>query len=297
MDSFKDRIIQEWGKGGFSVFRETIWSSSLQHIDLPRIRNFLTKNNIDNVDVSLVIPQNGHNTHRMRWMKYYDKSGQCISSLREETIPDNSNNLKLTFCYTSKEEEQNNETQTIHTVNTLRLVFGVPIARELLIIRHFSNNQDDPLRHSDTDFASMFDTQSLNMFNNPDIEESKVIRIPNEATILLDKAFSQTFPAERFILMWLAFETIINSLPMTGSNGDKRKKFFKDILNSEIINIEVYRLFQLRCDMFKEGKISEPNIEKECWSLYSAIQLTIMEDCEQRQAFVSGYEKILSGKD
>lgn len=293
MDNFKNRIIQEWTKQGFSIFRETIWSSSLQQIDLPKIRNFLTKNDVNNVDVSLSIPQKGHNTHRMRWMKYYERSGQCMSSLREEPIPDNSNNLKLTFCYKNTEEEQNNETQIIQIVNTLRLIFGVPIARELLVMRHFSNNQNDPIRHSDTDFASMFDTQLLNMFNNPNIEESKVIKTPVEATILLDKAFSQTFPAERFILMWLAFETIINSLPVTGSNGDKRKKFFKDILKSEIINNEVYRLFQLRCDMFKEGKISNPDIEKECWSLYAAIQLTIMEDCPQRQAFLSGYENML----
>lgn len=292
-DNFKNRMIQEWGKHGFSVFRETIWSSSLQQVDLPKIRTFLTKNNVNNIDVSLVIPQKGHNTHRMRWVKYYERSGQCISSINEEFIPANSNNLKLTFCYRSKEEEQNNETQTVHTVNILRLVFGVPIARELLILRHFSNDISIPTQNSDTDFASMFDTQSLNMFNDPAIEESKIIKIPNEATILLDKAFSQTYPPERFILMWLAFEAIINSFSGKEENGKKRQKFFKDDLKSDVINEEVYRLFRRRCDMFKEGKISEPNIEKACWSLYAVIQLTIMENCEQRQAFVSGYEKIL----
>lgn len=226
--------------------------------------------------------------------EHYERSGQCMSSLREEPIPDNSNNLKLTFCYKNTEEEQNNETQIIQIGNTLRLIFGVPIARELLVMRHFSNNQNDPIRHSDTDFASMFDTQSLNMFNDPAIEESKVIKIPSEATILLDKAFSQTFPAERFVLMWLAFEAIINSFPGKGDNGNKRKSFFKDDLKSDVINEEVRRLFRLRCDIFKEGKISKPNIEKECWSLYAVIQLTIMENCEQRQAFISGYEKTLS---
>ena len=293
MDNFKNTIIQEWGKEKFSVFRETIWSSSLQQLDLPRVRNFLIKNNIDNVDVSLVIPQKGHNTHRMRWMKYYEKSGQCISSLKEEFIPDSSNNLKLTFCYSSEEDEQNNKTQTIHTVNTLRLIFGVPIARELLILRHFYNDDNAPIRFSDEDFASMFDTQSLNMFDNPAIEDSEVMKIPDEATILLDKAFSQTYPIERFILMWLAFETIINSFPGEGNNGTKRQNFFKNDLKSDVINDEVFRLFRVRCDMFKEGKIFKLNVEKECWSLYSVIQLTIMKNCPQRQAFLSGYEKIL----
>lgn len=292
MDNFKNTMIQEWGQRGFTVFRETIWSSSLQQIDLQRVRNFLTKNNIKNVDVSLAIPQN-NDTYRMRWAKHYERSGQCISSIREVSIPANSNNLKLTFCYKSKEEEQKYETQTVHTVNILRLVFGVPIARELLIIRHFYNDKNDPVFHSDKDFASMFDTQSLNMFDNPAIEKSEVIKIPEEATILLDKSFSQTYPPERFVLMWLAFEAIINSFPGKEKNGDKRKKFFKETLNSDVINDEVYRLFNIRNDIFKEGKVSESIIEKACWSLYAAIQLTIMKNCKQRQAFLSGYEKIL----
>ena len=131
------------------------------------------------------------------------------------------------------------------------------------------------------------------MFDAPAIEDAEVMKMPDEATILLDKAFSQTYPAERFILMWLAFETIINSLPGEETNGKKRQKFFNDDLKSDIINNEVHRLFRLRNDIFKEGKIFKPDIEKECWSLYSVMQLTIMRNCPQRQAFLSGYEKIL----
>ena len=153
MDNFKNTIIQEWRKHGFSVFRETIWTSSLQQTDLQRVRHFLSKNDINNIDVSLVIPQN-NDTNRMIWAKHYDRSGQCISSIKEYPIQANSNNLKLTFCYESKEKEQNNEIQTVRTVNILRLVFGVPIARELLIIRHFFNDNKTPTRHSDKDFAS-----------------------------------------------------------------------------------------------------------------------------------------------
>lgn len=293
MDNFKNTVIQEWGKHGFSVFKETIWSSSLQQKNLSKIRCFFKQNDIENVDVSIVIPQTD-DTPRMRWAKHYEKSGKCISKIKDEFIPVNSNNLKLTFCYRSKQEEKENETQTVYIVNILRLIFGVPIARELLIIRHFSNDNADPTRQSDTDFASMFDTQSLNMFPEPPIEKSKVIEVPVEATILLDKAFSQTYPAERFVLMWLAFEAIVNSLSLDGGNGDKRKKFFKECLKSDAINDEVFRLFRLRCDLFKEGKISDSSLEKDCWSLYAAIQLTIMKDCKQRQAFISGYEQALA---
>jgi len=293
MDPFKERVIQEWGTQGYSFFSETIWSSSLQQKDLPRIRKFLINAAIDNADVSLVSPPDSA-TPRQRWSKHYDVSGQCISLLREEFIPGGSNNLKLTFCYTKSEDRHGGHTNEIHTINILRLVFGVPIARELLLTRNFSNDTCDPALSSDLGFASYFDTQSLNFFNNPDIENAKIRQLPAETTILIDKAFSQTFPIERFVLMWLAFEAIISSLPINGSNGEKRKKYFARELGSQKINEEIHRLFNTRCDIFKQGKFSSDQIEKDCWSLYAAIQLAILEECDQRKAFVSGYESTLN---
>lgn len=292
MDAFKERIIEEWGAQGFSFFSETIWSSSLQQKDLPRIRKFLSNAAICNADVSLVRPPDS-STPRHRWSKHYDASGQCISLMREEFIPEGSNNLKLTFCYKTSEDKQSGHTHEIHTINILRLIFGVPIARELLLTRSFSNDTCSPTHNSDVGFASYFDTQSLNIFNSPDIENSKIRQLPAESTILIDKAFSQTFPIERFVLMWLAFEAIISSLPITGSNGDKRKKYFAQELGSQKINEEILRLFNTRCDIFKQGKFSSDQIEKDCWSLYAAIQLAILEDCDQRKAFMLGYESTL----
>jgi len=99
LEGFKNRIIDEWGKQGFSAFRETVWSSSLQQDDLSTIRHFLTNNNVNHIDVSLIVPQDD-STNRMKWVKHYERSGQCVSSLRQEFIPANSNNLKLTFCRT-----------------------------------------------------------------------------------------------------------------------------------------------------------------------------------------------------
>lgn len=292
MDPFKERIVQAWAPLGYSFFSETIWSSSLQRKDLPRIRKFLANTAIDNADVSLVSPPDS-TTPRQRWSKHYDASGQCISLLREEFIAEGSNNLKLTFCYTSSEQLHEAHTNEIHTINILRLVFGVPIARELLLTRSFANDTSQPAHSSDIGFASYFDTQSLNLFSNPDIENAKIRQLPTEITILLDKAFAQTFPIERFVLMWLAFEAIISSLPINGSNGDKRKKYFAQELGSQKINKEIHRLFNTRCDIFKQGKFSSDQIEKDCWSLYAAIQIAILEECDQRQAFISGYEGTL----
>lgn len=291
MDKFRDRIIKEFGSYGFKFFRETIWSSSLQHADLPRIRNFLLKNNFKYIDVSLVRPQDDK-TCRMRWSTHYQQSGQCISTMHEVPIPAESNNLKLTFSYTSAEMRHNSRAQTIVVANALRLVFGVPVARELVITRYFSMGKEEAEFFSDEGYASKFDTQELNMFNNPAIEQAELIDVPEEAAILLDKSFSQTYPSERFILMWLAFEAIIHSIIEKGNNGEKRQMFFKDILKSDIANDEVYRLFKLRCVLFKEGQSPSQyiEIENDCWSLYAAIQISIMKDCEQRRAFLSGYE-------
>lgn len=293
MDPFKKRIIQEWGVQGYSFFSETIWSSSLQQKDLARIRKFLTNALICNADVSLVRPSDS-NTPRQRWSKHYDETGQCKSLLREEFIPEGSNNLKLTFCYRNSEDKHDGHMNEIHAINILRLVFGVPIARELLLTGSFSNDTAQSVYSSEVGFASYFDTQSLNLFNSPDIENAKIRQLPAETTILIDKAFSQTFPIERFILMWLAFEAIISSLPIKGSNGDKRKKYFAQELGSQAINKEIHRLFNTRCDIFKRGKFSSDQIEKDCWSLYAAIQLVILEECDQRKAFILGYENTLS---
>ena len=292
MDKFRDRIIKEFGSYDFKFFRETIWSSSLQLADLPRVRNFLSKNNFKYIDVSLVRPQDDK-TYRMRWSTHYQQSGQCISSMHEVPIPAESNNLKLTFCYATSEMRHDCRAQTIVVANALRLVFGVPVARELIITRYFSKDKKESDFFLDEGYASLFDTQELNMFNNPAIEEAELLKIPEEAAMLLDKSLAQTYPSERFILMWLAFEAIIHSVIDKGSNGEKRKNYFKYILKSDIANDEVYRLFNVRCTIFKEGQSSGQNIENDCWSLYAALQLSIMKNCEQRRAFLSGYENSL----
>lgn len=52
--------------------------------------------------------------------------------------------------------------------------------------------------------------------------------------------------------MWVSFEAIINSIYLSDNNGNKRVKYFKEELKSNIVNDEVYRLFKLRCAVFKE---------------------------------------------
>ena len=102
-----------------------------------------------------------------------------------------------------------------------------------------------------------------------------------------------SFPNERFILMWLAFEAIMRSHPGRAENGKKREKLFKDELKSDIVSKEVLRLFKLRNNAFKESRFSHPHFDQECWSLYAVLQLAIMKDCPQRSAFLSGYENTL----
>lgn len=286
---FHERIAEEFGQQGMKFFRETVWSSSLQKVDLPRIRKFLAKNSFEAIDVALSLPIDD-SAFRMRWATHYLADGQCISTMVQVPIPKDSNYLKLTFGYPNKAMRESSQPQTIVVANALRLVFGVPVARELIQSTLFGENEETATQ-SDEGFASVFDTQSLNLFTDPSIEDAALIHIPEEAAFLLHKAFGQTYPGERFILMWLAFETIINAVIDTGSNGRKREEYFKVVLGSDIANTEVHRLFNLRCALFKEGRLINSNsIEEESWALYAALQLAVMKESEQRRAFLSGFE-------
>jgi hypothetical protein len=292
MDSFRLRLLSEWSAKGYKFFEETVWSSSIQKADLPKVNNLLKTNGFDNVDVSLINPPDDK-TCRMRWNRHYETSGQCVSVMHQIPIPAHSNHLKLTFAYISEEARQEHRNQIIVAANVLRLVFGVPIARELIFDTKFSDKKLDVGISSDVGYASPFDTQNLNMFEAPPIEEATLIAIPEEAAILLDKAFAQPFPDERFILMWLAFEAVMHSHPGRAENGKKREKYFREELKSVIVNQEVFRLFQLRNDVFKEGRFSNPQIDQECWNVYAVLQLAIMKDCPQRTAFLAGFENTL----
>ncbi|WP_293761195.1 hypothetical protein [uncultured Aquitalea sp.] len=287
--TFRQRIAEELSQQGMKFFRETVWSSSLQRVDLPRVRKLLATNGFEAVDVTLFSPMDD-SAFRMRWATHYLADGQCVSAMVQVPILKNSNHLKLTFGYPDKDTRESSRPKMIVVANALRLVFGVPVARELIQITLFGENEE-PTTQSDEGFASVFDTQEINLFNDPAIEDAALIHLPEEAAFLLDKAFGQAYPGERFILMWLAFETIINAVIANGRNGQKREAYFRGELGSDIANAEVHRLFKLRCDLFKEGRLINSNsIEDDCWALYAALQLAVMKESELRRAFLSGFE-------
>lgn len=291
----RKKLISEWGAEGVTYFEESIWSSSIKYSDLQRIRDFLKVNNFKYFDISIVRPQDDL-TERMKFRTHYSEDGQCFSTNYGITVPKNSNNLKLTIGLEGEVKNQECQDKTLYIINSLRIIFGIPIARELMLVTSFDSINYDVAGHSsELGYASKFDVQDLNLYEH--IEYSKIRYIPIEASILLDKAFEQRFPKERFILMWVAFEAIINSIYPSDHNGNKRIKYFKEELKSEIANDEVYRLFKVRCDVFKEGKFEQKEFEEENWSLYAAIQLTIMEDCPQRIAFLKGYEQAIINRD
>lgn len=290
----RENLINEWKSIGIESIEESIWGSSIQQADLARIRDFLKVNNFKYVDISIVRPPD-EKTERMKFKTYYDESGQCFSTNYQISIPANSNNLKITIGLESELKNQECQDKTLYIINSLRILFGVPLARELMfttlspidkfITAGFS---------SELGYASNFDNQCLNFYDG--IEYSQLRKLPIDALILLDKAFQQKFPNERFILMWVAFEAIINSLPISGSNGEKRRRYFLEELASEVANEEVRRLHSFRNDVFKEARFAEDEIEEINWSLYAAMQLAILKDCPQRLAFLKGYESQILAK-
>lgn len=290
MDTRKN-LINTWGSQNITFFEETIWSSSIQQLDLPKVRDFLEANNFNFFDVSIVRPPKS-DLSRILWKYHYDETGQCISTNYQKEILENSNHFKLVIGLEEKENNNAYQNKTISIINILRLVFGVPIAKELMLLNHFNKDDHIGLSNSKEGFASPFLNQSLNMF--PDIKDVRVKDLPVEAAILLDKAFEQDFPIERFILMWTSFEAIINHIEKgSKNNGLKRKNHFEK-LGSEIISNEVTRLVNIRCHLFKEAKfLTSKQMEDENWSLYAIIQLTVMEDCPVKTKFLKGYENLL----
>lgn len=287
----RQKLIKYWKDKGIENIEETIWSSSLRRENLERVRTFLNSNGFNYLDISIVFP-NDEKTKRTKFRTHYDLEGQCYSTNYAVAIPANSNNLKLTVGLEQNLKNQECQDKTLQIINCLRIIFGIPIARELMLVTN--SNIDDFLNakfSSELGFASPFDTQNLNFYE--DIEYSELRQIPVEALILLDKAFQQRFPKERFIIMWVAFESIVNSIYPSDHNGNKRSKYFKEELKSDIANEEVFRLFKIRNDVFKEGKFQHDEFDNENWSLYAAIQLTMLDECSQRTAFLKGYEEII----
>lgn len=290
----RKKLINEWGAEGIIYFEESVWSSSIKHSDLPRIREFLKVNNFKYFDISIVRPQDDL-TQRMKFRTHYSEDGQCFSTNYGVTVPINSNNLKLTIGVELGLKNQECQDKTLYIINSLRIIFGIPIARELMFtslasIENFLNVGVS----SELGYASKFDTQNLNLYEG--IESCQLRELPVDALILLDKAFQQRFSDERFILMWVAFEAIINSLPNLKMNGNKRQKYFQEELASEIVNQEIIRLRDFRHIVFKEAKFEEGMVEEINWSLYMAIQLAMLSDCPQRQAFLNGYEQYILSK-
>lgn len=233
----------------------------------------------------------------MRWAPFYDATGQCISAGYETPIPVDTWFLKLKLEYETTQARDEGLARTTVIANTLRMIFGVPVARELVLTIYSEHGSDEKYTLSDVGFASMFDNQSLNIFDDPPTENSTIRPLPAEASVLLDKAFSQRYSHERFILMWLAFEAIVHTFQIGASNGEKRKQYFQGHLGSNEANDEVKRLFDIRNGAFKEGRFERINFEEACWSLYSAIQLALLTQCPQRDAYLAGYEKYIRSTD
>ncbi|MBR7713699.1 hypothetical protein KC099_10875 [Acinetobacter nosocomialis] len=291
--STREKLIKDWKNMGIQFFEETIWTSSILQKDLQKVRAFLKKNGYEHFDISIVRPQVDY-LGMHKWKYHYDTNGHCISTNYQIAIPANTNHLKLIIGLIEINSNQELQNLTFKIINALRVIFGVPIASDLMLINTFSIDDSKGSTSSELGFASPFHNQSLNMF--PDIEDVKIRNLPVEASIFIDKALQQKFPHERFILLWTAFEIIINSIEGLGSdNGSKRKNYFERELGSSIINDEVFRLFKdVRCQLFKEGKFSNlKNMENDNWSLYAALQLLLMEDCEPRTKFLKGYEQSL----
>lgn len=223
--------------------------------------------------------------------------GQFIQHVQPLKLPTpaNLNFLKLTFGFHTSEEMEKAEIKASKVVNSLRMMFGIPAAKERQVQSKFSKDDVVGQETSFQGFASYFDAQGLNLFDVPPIEGAILRPMTDGTATLLDSAFSQHYPEVQFVLMWLALESIINSHAGGGSNGEKRKRYFLIDLGSSAANEEVKLLHNLRNNIFKEANfLPQAHLSMATWSLYWVIQLAILDDCPQRDQFVRGFELFLS---
>jgi hypothetical protein len=287
----RDRIVGSFCELGLYFYDERLYSSNAELSDIKAIDFLLRKNHYKNFDICLARPSQG--AKKSIWNKYYDQEFSPHVDQHEIPIVANSNHLKLTFAFAREQERAEGDRDILAAVNGIRLMFGVCAARHLTLHSHFSRDEPHQGPFSEIGYASIFDSQYFNRFQDPPLQEAKMIKIPKESSLLLERAFSQPYPEETFIMMWLAFEAITQRFP--GNNGGKKREYlFRHELKSDVVNTEVIRLSKVRHSLFKEGRYSADRIGDDCWSLYKAIQIASLDECVQRQKFVEGYELDLS---
>jgi hypothetical protein len=296
MSSMHERIIDEFEKRGLKFFREVLYSSAFQISDLPRVRSLIAENGFDNVDVALLRLDEG-TIHRYFPMQLCTIEGQFMQYWLavELPTPTKLNFLKLTLAFSSEEDMENADFEITKLVNLLRVIFGTPAAKEQQFQGAFSKDNIAGQQILLKGFASYFDSQGLNLFNIPPIEEARLRPMTKGIATLLESAFTQRYPEVQFVLMWLALEAVVNSFPGGSNNGEKRKRYFLHELGSSAANQEVKRLHDLRGNIFKQGDfLPQKKLSMATWSLYWVLQLAMLDACPQRDEFLKGFELFLA---
>lgn len=267
---------------------QAVWSTSLKVSQLHKAKEFLSRNNFLDISVSLV-KSNSENFSKMFIDFHFtdEKSYKLITGSME--FPEESVFLVLeTYC-SGKNRLDYEHGRCINAANLLRLAFGSPIARDIVFFQHKSLDGEKGFTLGTEKLITKFDRQELFI----DGDELKFRKLSPEVGILVDAALSPTSDTKRFIMLWLAFEAVTNSFPYKGSNGEKRSHYYKEELGSDIADREVFRLFKIRNDLFKEGVNKEKFLNESNWSLYLALRLGVMEECPGRSSYLKSYEEYI----
>ena len=71
---------------------------------------------------------------------------------------------------------------------------------------------------------------------------------------------------------------------------------YAGMLAGQAVHLGEEKTIEAINDVFKEARFTEEEVEEINWSLYMAIQLAMLSDCPQRQAFLNGYEQYIQQK-
>lgn len=226
------------------------------------------------------------------------KDGAIISQLSTSTVfedglkqiqafPSSSilkgNYVVLAAHYQSDQPKSHAASRVRWAANILRVVLGENYCSEKHYATTYELSEKSWLQ--ETEYTSRKSIDVFQVLQDQSANLDSVILRP-AAIKFFDLYFEEKTDQQiRFLLLWTGLEAQLFDTCV--SSGERRKQFIKE-LDSESVNCEVKRLFDLRCKLIKEGNV--PIAANDVLSLHYFFILACFEEGATRAALLKDYE-------
>ena len=177
-------------------------------------------------------------------------------------------------------------------IRTIRLLAGTSSALAVVIksvfdsVTNISKVCSEGIKITPEIIGEGLELSAISPLDLPVLSCGIRLNIKPEAGALFDLAIQSSENSVRFLLYWIAIEAQV------GSSGRARERFFKEQLNSTLINSEVKRLH----DDVRTRVAHLGNMRIESWDLISVLwvfRLTVVVDNDVRSVLKKSFEAVL----